>query len=570
MADIICRWRNATPKTVCQFVSVLPKEQMSSERFRDIMDKQTLFPDFFHTSYQLACQLGLYCEEDGLYVPRFSSDIDESEARAYLSHWIRWYYAPNPFTKSLKSSDTPKYVVSELLLYVQEHGATPIKEALEYIYDDKMGNLDIVINALNNFSQILKVENQIVDLTDNFKEYMYDMPRRNDRDSFFKNFNKNKLEQSSLQGKGPLQVIYYGAPGTGKSYEINRQSAGYPTFRTTFHPDSDYASFVGAYKPISKKGNWVTRAVDRSGEILTEKVLKDNEGKVVSDSKIVYEYTFQTFLKAYQKAWEEQTKENPSKVFLVIEELNRGNCAQIFGDLFQLLDRNENGFSQYAIDADADMGAELGTVLKNLDILKSDFINSQYPGTEDMVSDVKEGRKLLLPNNLHIWATMNTSDQSLFPIDSAFKRRWDWKYVKISDAGLNYKIAVNGNEYDWWSFIKSINYMIGKDLDQEDKQLGYFFAKTNRDENGNYLISADSFLSKVIFFIYNDVYKDYGFDDAIFQDEEGELIEFADYFDDMGNADQEKVERFIKNVIKKGENLKLISYTRSPEDETAD
>ncbi|MDE6754759.1 MAG: hypothetical protein K2J82_09140, partial [Muribaculaceae bacterium] len=131
-------------------------------------------------------------------------------------------------------------------------------------------------------------------------------------------------------------------------------------------------------------------------------------------------------------------------------------------------------------------------------------------------------------------------------------------------------IAVNGNEYDWWSFIKSINYMIGKDLDQEDKQLGYFFAKTNRDENGNYLISADSFLSKVIFFIYNDVYKDYGFDDTIFQDEEGELIEFADYFDDMGNADQEKVERFIKNVIKKGEDLKLISYTPSPEDETVD
>lgn len=382
-------------------------------------------------------------------------------------------------------------------------------------------------------------------------------------------YNSEFVEDKPL-GTESLQVIYYGAPGTGKSYEINRQRAGYPTFRTTFHPDSDYASFVGAYKPISKKGNWVTRAVDRSGEILTEKVLKDNEGKVVSDSKIVYEYTFQTFLKAYQKAWEEQTKENPSKVFLVIEELNRGNCAQIFGDLFQLLDRNENGFSQYAIDADSDMGAELGAVLKNLDIHNPDFINSQYPGTEDMVSDVKEGRKLLLPNNLHIWATMNTSDQSLFPIDSAFKRRWDWKYVKISDAGLDYKIAVNSNEYDWWSFIKSINYMIGKDLDQEDKQLGYFFAKTNRDENGNYLISADSFLSKVIFFIYNDVYKDYGFDDAIFQDEEGELIEFADYFDDMGNADQEKVERFVKNVIKKGEDLKLISYTPSPEDETAD
>ena len=133
MADIICRWRNATAKTVCQFVSVLPKEQMSSERFRDIMDKQTLFPDYFRTAYQLACQLGLYCEENGVYTPRFTRDIDENEANTYLSHWIRWYYAPNPFTKSLKASDTPKYLVSELLHYVEKNGPSPIREALEKI-----------------------------------------------------------------------------------------------------------------------------------------------------------------------------------------------------------------------------------------------------------------------------------------------------------------------------------------------------------------------------------------------------------------------------------------------------
>ncbi|MDE6754127.1 MAG: hypothetical protein K2J82_05890, partial [Muribaculaceae bacterium] len=294
-------------------------------------------------------------------------------------------------------------------------------EKLHLTSEDNIGDCYALKKISENFYLILYIP-QGASFSDISKFFFADNTDISDNNEQRRN---NKVTE-------PLQVIYYGAPGTGKSYEINRQSAGYPTFRTTFHPDSDYASFVGAYKPISKKGNWVTRAVDRSGEILTEKVLKDNEGKVVSDSKIVYEYTFQTFLKAYQKAWEEQTKENPSKVFLVIEELNRGNCAQIFGDLFQLLDRNENGFSQYAIDADSDMGAELGAVLKNLDIHNPDFINSQYPGTEDMVSDVKEGRKLLLPNNLHIWATMNTSDQSLFPIDSAFKRRWDWKYVKIS------------------------------------------------------------------------------------------------------------------------------------------
>lgn len=175
MADIICRWRNATAKTVCELVAVLPKEQMSSDKFRNIMDNQNAFPDFFHTAYQLACQLALYCESEGSYIPRFDHNITEEEASAYLSHWIRWYYAPNPYTKSLKATDSPIYFLAELSNYLMEHGDSNIKEALETIYQDKMGNLDIVINAINNYSQILKVSNQRLSFTPNYKDFFNDL-----------------------------------------------------------------------------------------------------------------------------------------------------------------------------------------------------------------------------------------------------------------------------------------------------------------------------------------------------------------------------------------------------------
>lgn len=339
----------------------------------------------------------------------------------------------------------------------------------------------------------------------------------------------------------PLQQIYFGAPGTGKSHRIKQVCRNYEHYRITFHPDTDYASFVGSYKPITHSEQIYTNMGDKAI------ALKDSvTGEPVTTTKITYQYVYQAFLNAYIAAWKQQQNENPQPVFLIIEEINRGNCAQIFGDIFQLLDRNESGFSDYPIIADNDLKKELAKEFENLDIANYDAINSIYG--DDIIAKVKSGSHLLLPNNLYIWATMNTSDQSLFPIDSAFKRRWDWKYVKIADSGKNYRISVNNNEYDWWEFINAINDHIGTNTDQEDKKLGYFFAKAKKDANGKYLISADTFLSKVIFFIYNDVYKDFGFDDDIFKDENGEELTFANYFNQYGDTVPEKVERFIRNL----------------------
>lgn len=341
---------------------------------------------------------------------------------------------------------------------------------------------------------------------------------------------------TTLRVEGPLQQIFFGAPGTGKSHTINQMCAEYENYRTTFHPDTDYAAFVGSYKPITVR-------VPVYGIQGTK--LRDEEGKTILEDRIVYRYIFQSFLKAYIAAWREQQNEEPKPVFLIIEEINRGNCAQIFGDIFQLLDRNEAGFSDYPIVADDDLAQELKRVLGDFKIVNAENINALYKGGKDVVAQVKSGSHLLLPNNLYIWATMNTSDQSLFPIDSAFKRRWDWKYIKIKDAEKGYRITFsNGHQYDWWQFISAINAEIeGGEIQQEDKKLGYFFAKACDGK-----ISAETFVSKVLFYLYNDVFKDFGLEEAFFKDENGETMTFASYFDEVGEINEERVEHFITNL----------------------
>ena len=351
----------------------------------------------------------------------------------------------------------------------------------------------------------------------------------------------SRTENHLLKTTG-LQQIYYGAPGTGKSKAINDLTFGESVIRTTFHPDSDYASFVGTYKPITEEV--VLR--DCNGK----KVIDEETGKVVKEDRIAYKFIPQAFLEAYVEAWKKLG--SSKKQFLIIEEINRGNCAQIFGDLFQLLDRNEYGFSDYPIVADKDMQKYLEKEFAGWEITNKDEINQLY-GEANMVSLIMKGERLVLPSNLYIWATMNTSDQSLFPIDSAFKRRWDWKYVSISEgrdketnAKLNWYINTGNKQYDWWSFISKVNKLIGSLTNSEDKKLGYFFCKAKDGE-----IDADLFVSKVIFYLWNDVFKDYGFDDKDFQDEEGKILSFDRFYEDKNgktNVDIAIVELFLENL----------------------
>ena len=310
----------------------------------------------------------------------------------------------------------------------------------------------------------------------------------------------------------PSQIIYYGAPGTGKSYSIReKEKAGLNCIRTTFHPDSDYATFIGCYKPY-----------------LNQEL-----------KKLTYEFVEQAFIMAYTKAWQNPQKE----IALVIEEINRGNCAQIFGDIFQLLDRDKNGWSTYPIKADTDIRNYLSDKsIKGYSETMIARYGSEKSGYEYMA----------LPPNLSLLATMNTSDQSLFPIDSAFKRRWEWKYIPIKNhPDKNYKIEIGESKYDWWQFLESINREIGTITSSEDKKLGYFFAKA--EDN---VINDEQFVGKVLFYLWNDVFKNYGFDNDIFNKVNKDKLAFSDFFNADGSPNHENVNLFMKNLKVKDENKK--------------
>ena len=375
----------------------------------------------------------------------------------------------------------------------------------------------------------------------------------------------------TIYAKESKQTIFFGSPGTGKSWTVQhnvlKDVKDDYIFRTTFHPDTDYSTFVGCYKPISKYSSWGDPSISEAklldvfmrtedetlykgsikarywyealihaedlrrlgidAQTLSQK-LKDKgfastaytneltsgifkiydwlkENSLIGSNTISYNFEPQVFTLAYIKAWQNPTEQ----VYLVIEEINRGNCAQIFGDLFQLLDRKK-GVSEYPVKAETALAEYLSSVLEG-----------------DAAEGIRDG-KLSLPANLNIIATMNTSDQSLFPMDSAFKRRWDWKYIpttppadKSRTMELSFKdktttkygttIDAGDYEYDWTEFLEKINEKIQNATHSDDKQLGFWFVKT---EEGAEEITISSFVSKVVFYLWNDVFKDMGAKDS--------------------------------------------------------
>ena len=316
-------------------------------------------------------------------------------------------------------------------------------------------------------------------------------------------FNETKFDDTLInipikaiyQMKFPLQQILFGAPGTGKSHTINSDAniTEQNSIRTTFHPDSDYSTFVGCYKPT-----------------------KDEER-----GEITYDFTPQAFTNAYVAAW----KNVESPFFLIIEEINRGNCAQIFGDIFQLLDRDEYGYSSYKTTPDQDL---------------ANYIRKQFAYTDIDDEEVKSGKKMQLPPNLYIWATMNTSDQSLFPIDSAFKRRWDWRYIPIDYTDRGHYIDCGDTQYSWADFLQKVNDRVESVTQSEDKKLGYWFMGNGAEQKE---ITIDRFVSKVIFYLWNDVFKDFGKSgNTIFKDS---FAKFHLFFDFSGKPKVDVVKAFL-------------------------
>lgn len=336
--------------------------------------------------------------------------------------------------------------------------------------------------------------------------------------------------------------IIFGAPGTGKSHKLEENSKCFANNmeRVTFHPNYSYANFVGAYKPIMSKSdtydnldtekrkvlavlqdksmsaqekynelydkfkgegltrlplllgiytdeNFKTRKVDGS-DTSGDNSVERNHGRAIrpylnlnpqnKNKEISYEFVPGPFMRIYVQAINHPEED----YLLLIEEINRANVAAVFGDVFQLLDR-KNGVSEYSIATSEDIKIYL---LENLDCLKGKNI-------DELTEEVREKYfEMRIPANMYIWATMNSADQGVFPMDTAFKRRWEFEYLSVNDdeqvaAIKDYVIPMcfkdNKADYyiDWDSLRTRINNVLASEKCKvnEDKLLGPFFISKN-------------------------------------------------------------------------------------------
>lgn len=370
---------------------------------------------------------------------------------------------------------------------------------------------------------------------------------------------KTKINNTNF----PYNRIIFGAPGTGKSYTLNKEckellgddnAKNYE--RVTFHPDYSYAQFVGTYKPVSvSNDNFIEilrnikNPLDLTKERfedLCEQVSGDKDNgrrtlllllglkfpdlesekhfvtiakhSIESESNpdtqinyaikaapyinknttdtITYEYVPGPFTRTLVKALKSCMTDNPKPYLLIVEEINRANVAVVFGDVFQLLDRDDNGVSEYAIQTSEDM--------------------RKYLAKELNVSP-EECTEIQLPNNMFIWASMNSADQGVFPLDTAFKRRWDFTYLGIDDSedGIVGKSVELGNlenqrTVEWNKLRKLINTELLSYKVNEDKLLGPYFISKKVMGNED-VIDKETFVNvfknKVLMYLFDDAAK---------------------------------------------------------------
>lgn len=422
MADVICRWRNATPKTVCEFVQHLPHEQMSSEDFRLRMGN-----DFFHTAYQLACQLGLYLEDQDKYIPRFTHSITEDEAREYLEHWIQCYYAPNPFTKSLKGLAEPVFVLEELVKYLEQHDSSAnLKDALTNFFHDPMGNMDIMTNALNNYSKVIVVKNGYAKLETNYKDYMKQMPNRNDKEAFFKNFDtklkkQNVVDNSTVSNYRPYItaikskpfLLLAGISGTGKS-RIVRELA-----RACWEEGTDEykAQKPKNFQMVQVKPNWHDSS-DLIGYVSRV------SGKA--------EFVAGEFLKFIAKAWE--NTETP--YFLCLDEMNLAPVEQYFAEYLSVIEsRKSHEDGTVTTDPILEKSAEDWYRVLTSELTNDDNVRNRF---------LEEG--ICIPQNFIVVGTVNM-DETTF----SFSR-------KVLDRAM----TIEMNEVDLHGGLTKRHESIGK------------------------------------------------------------------------------------------------------------
>lgn len=507
----LVRWRNFTLKNLKTILEIIPDLPQELSRKEMIDQIETNMPGYRRTAYQFACQLGIECRGEQFKVQNYLYILNDQGLEKYLKFWLKNYVTPNPYVKADDSVD-PINIYYELGKCILESSSLSINY-FDFL-DEKFGNtgsMDILTNAIVTLGDPIIIDNDkaYINKQDEeiLKAYMNKidlyLPENLDNEvEYFERFSYERFKEfydlgleekantiksynlflSNFESNDIRNRIVFGAPGTGKSFKLNNDKDRLLEFggeyeRVTFHPDYSYANFVGTYKPVP---------------------IKDSDGK----DSISYEYVPGPFMRTYVRAIKNcikvsKAEEEPKPFLLVIEEINRANTAAVFGEVFQLLDRKNNA-SEYPIQASEDI---------------KKYLSKETGLSIDHFSEIK------IPDNMFIWATMNSADQGVFPMDTAFKRRWSFEYLNIDENDNEidkYYVDINGEEIKWNSLRKAINNYLSEKGVNEDKLLGPFFIDINTmKEDRSSLSSGKDSINKDIF---NEVFKNkvlmYLFEDA--------------------------------------------------------
>ena len=483
------RFRNFTLDNLKALLDVYPDQARTMEWSEAANEIEIISPGYKRTAYQQACQFGLEDRgESSFRVQNYLYTFDDNNLNRYLEFWLKIYFAPNPY---VKADDDSILIYCEMVKEILNAQNNEVKYA--DFFNSRIGGKseDILLNAVKSFAEPIKVkklngEDILFIETDEIerarREVAYiekNLPigDSGSRKEFFDRFSYENFckffgidttlpddeefmttTTPVVRKTGAENILLYGVPGAGKSHTIKTQYCPDDKYmeRVVFHPDYTYSDFVGQILP---------------------RVEKTEEG-----DKLKYVFTPGPFTKMLIKA-----EQDPGNYYyLIIEELNRGNAPAIFGEIFQLLDRKD--------EEDGYLPSEIG---------ESEYGISNYDVAREVYGD--ETHQVKIPSNMYVLATMNTADQNVFTLDTAFQRRWNMKQIENRfDASEHSKDQIDGTNVTWGAFATVINELvidINVDMaSSEDKRLGTYFAKKKE-------LSVDRFPEKVLKYLWDDAFK---------------------------------------------------------------
>ena len=480
------RYRNFTVDNLRALLEVYPdmQAQLAWNEAGDIVENK--LSGYKKTAYQQACQLGLEDRSSECFrVQSYLFTFSNENLEKYLKFWMKTYYAPNPY---VKSDDDAFIIYCELAKEILE--SKDLEIDYHDFFDRRIGGKseDILMNAIKAFCSPIRYKKDPISeknvfyvdpqntqlLADEIQSIQTNYPI-NDQSSkadFFDRFSYDnfckfygiaaELEEVDLDENtntdckritGGTNILLYGVPGAGKSYTIQHEYCSDPRYieRVVFHPDYSNSDFVGQILPR------------------------------VEDGGLKYVFSPGPFTKLLKRAYDDPG----NMYYLIIEELNRGNAPAIFGEVFQLMDRKEDD-----IYPDNVIGESVYSI-SNYDIASIVYEDSE--------------RLVKLPSNLTILATMNTSDQNVFTLDTAFQRRWIMKHIENDILSAKHAhVCIEGSKIDWGTFATVINEEIISANDglasSEDKRLGAYFASLKE-------LSVERFPEKVLKYLWDDAFK---------------------------------------------------------------